>query len=73
MSRAMNLSISENDAVAKCAELGVEISVVEPLPEGGVHIVCRTQVGADTLRLKAKANLIEKPVKRSAFYQARQW
>lgn len=73
MSRAMNLSISEEEAVAKCAQLGVQISVVEPLPAGGVHIVCTTQDGADTLRLKAKATLIDGPVKRSAFYQARQW
>ncbi|HEX7820588.1 MAG TPA: hypothetical protein VF463_08210 [Sphingobium sp.] len=73
MSRALNLTISEEEAVTKCSELGVEISVVEPLPEGGVHIVCRTLAGADLLRLKAKAKLIAGPVKRSAFYQARQW
>ncbi len=73
MSRAVNLSISETEATTKCADLNVDISVMEPLPDGGVHIVCRTLEGADILRLKAKASLMAGPVKRSAFYQARQW
>jgi len=71
MSRATNLSMTEAEAVAKCNALGVSISVVEPLPAGGVRLVCSTMAGAEILRGKCKKQIIHTPVVRTAFWESR--
>ena len=70
MSRAMNLSLSEAQVQAFCTKSGVSISAMEPLPEGGCHLVCTTGSGADEIRMKLKNYVITKPVKRVPFYRS---
>lgn len=71
MSRAINLSMPEAGVVASCLKAGVSISAIEVLPSGGTHLVCTTGDGAETMRVKLKAHLIEGRVKRFAFASVR--
>lgn len=70
MSRAINLTMTEADVITKCRDLSIQISALEILPAGGVHLVCTTSEGAFTVRHKFKDKVITGKVKRSAFYQA---
>jgi hypothetical protein len=70
MSRAMNLSLSEAQVRTLCGKSCVSISAMEPLPQGGCHLVCTTGAGADEIGLELKKYLITTPVKRFAFYRA---
>ena len=65
----MNLSLSEAEVQSACAQAGIRISAIEPLPQSGTHVVCLTSEGADALRLKLGKHLIEGKVKRFAFYR----
>lgn len=58
MSRAMQLAMSEKEARSFCAKENVGVSVVEPLPGGGVRLVCNSATGAEILRQKAKAKIM---------------
>ncbi|MEY4238686.1 MAG: hypothetical protein RL339_1287 [Pseudomonadota bacterium] len=69
MSRAMNLSLSEAEVTTACEKANIRISAIEPLPQAGTHVVCRTIEGADELRAKLGKHLIEGKVKRFAFYR----
>ena len=71
MSRATNLTMTEGEVIAKCDALGVRISVVEPLPSGGVRLVCSTMAGAEILRDKCRKQIIHTPVVRTAFWESR--
>ncbi|EIZ78680.1 hypothetical protein WSK_2728 [Novosphingobium sp. Rr 2-17] len=71
MSRAMNLNLPEAEVVAMCEKLKVSISAIEPLPSGGTHLVCVLGDGADVVRKKLKAHLVEGTVRRFPFYRAR--
>ena len=70
MSRAMNLSLPEANVLQRCAESGVSVSALEPLPSGGTHLVCTTSQGADEMRLRLADNLITGRVPRHPFYRA---
>lgn len=59
MSRAMLLSMSEADVVAKCLEAKVGVSAIERLLSGGVRLVCMSGAGADLIRKKLKSHLIQ--------------
>ena len=48
MSRMLLLSMSERDAVAKCADAKVGVSAIEKLTSGGVRLVCMSSAGAET-------------------------
>jgi len=67
----MNLSLSEANVLQRCAESGVSVSAIEPLPSGGTHLVCTTSEGADEMRLRLASNLITGRVPRYPFYRAR--
>ncbi len=71
MSRAINLSMPEAGVVASCAKAGVSISAIEALPSGGTHLVCTTAEGAELMRGRLKAHVIEGRVKRFAFASVR--
>ena len=71
MSRAINLALPESNVKARCAESGVSISAIEPLPSGGTHLVCTTSEGANEMRLRLANHLIEGVVRRFPFYRAR--
>jgi hypothetical protein len=64
----MNLSMPEADVVAACEKAGVSISAIEPLPQGGTHLVCTISEGSDEMRRKLKSHLIEGRVKRFPFF-----
>lgn len=69
MSRAINLRMSEAQVTAQFADLKVAISAIEALPVEGTHVVCLTSEGAELIRRKLKAHLIEGKVKRFAYYR----
>lgn len=58
MSRMLLLSMSERDAVAKCADANVGVSAIEKLTSGGVRLVCMSSHGAETMRKALKKHLI---------------
>jgi hypothetical protein len=59
MSRVILLSMSEGEAVAKCLEAKVGVSAIERLVSGGVRLVCMSSDGAQTIRKKLKARVID--------------
>ena len=67
MSRAMNLAITEEAALAHCRSRGIGISALEPLPNGGIRLVCMSNEGADLLRRKFKRDLMAGDTPRTAF------
>ena len=67
----MNVTLPEADVVAMCEKFAVSISAIEPLPSGGTHLVCTRSEGAEQMRLKMKAHLVEGAVRRFPFYRAR--
>lgn len=71
MSRAMNVNLTQAEVVAKSAAANAIISAIETLPSGGTHVVYRISDGATTMREKFRKNLIDGPVKRSAFTSVR--
>ena len=64
MSRALNVSLSEAEVLAKCNNQAVGVSAIESLPEGGVRLVCMSSDGADLMRRKFKSHLIKGEVAR---------
>ncbi len=71
MSRAMNVSMPQAGVLASCTKAGVSVSAVEELPSGGTHLVCTTGEGAEEMRGRLKAHLIQGRVKRFAFASVR--
>ncbi|EJL35269.1 hypothetical protein [Novosphingobium sp. AP12] len=71
MSRAMNVNLPEAEVVALCEKFAVSISAIEPLPSGGTHLVCTRSEGAEEMRVKMKAHIVEGVVRRFPFYRAR--
>lgn len=71
MSRAINLSLGETEAMAKCLSAKVGVSAIERLPSGGVRLVCMSMDGAERLRRTLKSHLIKGEVVRS-HYRPRQ-
>ena len=59
MSRVVLLSMSEGETVAKCLENKVGVSAIERLTSGGVRLVCMSSHGAQFIRKKLKAHVIE--------------
>ena len=58
MSRAMQLAMSESEALARCLAAKVGVSAIESLPGGGVRLVCKSVDGAELIRRKLKPKLI---------------
>ena len=65
--RAINLSLPEQEVVDRCARKGIAISAMEPLPAGGTHLVCVTIEGADEARVLFKSAIIAGAVRRFPF------
>jgi hypothetical protein len=59
MSRVVLLSMAESEAVEKCLKAKVGVSAIERLASGGVRLVCMSSDGAQSLRKKLKAHIIE--------------
>jgi hypothetical protein len=64
MSRAILLSMSEADVIAKCRAADVGVSAIERLPAGGVRLVCMSGSGAEIIRKKLKGQLMKGEVSR---------
>jgi hypothetical protein len=64
MSRAILLSMTEADVIAKCRDASVGVSVIERLPAGGVRLVCMSGTGAELIRKKLKSQLMKGEVSR---------
>lgn len=58
MTRAMQVAMSEQEVIAKCLAESVSVSAIEPLPSGGVRLVCSSVHGAEVMRLKFKSKII---------------
>lgn len=71
MTRAVNMNINMDAAISLCGRLEINISAIEPLDSGGTRVVLTNSEGAVKLSRSAKAHIIEGPVVRSRFYQAR--
>lgn len=67
MSRAMNLSLTEDVVVRHCRNAQIGISALEALPSGGVRLVCSSGTGAAELRAKLRRHVIDDDVERTAF------
>jgi hypothetical protein len=64
MSRVINLTLDEGVVVIRCLSEKVAISAIEPLPQGGVRLVCMGNEGAELIRKKLKRYIIEGDVPR---------
>lgn len=64
MNRAVHLAMSEADAVRHCHTKDIDISVIEPLPDGGIRLVCSSSYGAETIRSQLKRKLMTDDVRR---------
>jgi hypothetical protein len=67
MTRMLLLSMTERDAIAKCADAKVGVSALEKLASGGVRLVCMSSAGAETMRKTLKKQLISGAVVRERF------
>jgi len=64
MSRAVFLSLSEDEVRARCVAEKVGVSAIERLPGGGVRVVCKSVEGAEIIRRKLKSRLIDETATR---------
>jgi len=64
MSRVLLVALDEGQVVAGCLAENVGISTIEPLPSGGVRLVCNSMDGAARMTRKFKPHLIEGVVTR---------
>ena len=71
MSRAIHLSMTESQARDHCTAKSIGVSVIEPLPDGGVRLVCNSSEGAALIRKRLKKELITGAVRRNAHGRAR--
>ena len=67
MSRVVNLSLDEGVVVIRCHSEKVAISAIEPLPQGGVRLVCMGNEGAERIRKKLKRYIIDGDVERKRY------
>ena len=65
MSREIFLSMSEREVLASCTKEKVGISVIEPLPNGGIRLVCNNGDDAVMLRRKLKSKVMTGNVERA--------
>jgi hypothetical protein len=64
MTRALYVSLDESDVISRCHAKKVGVSAIEPLPEGGVRLVCMSVGGAETMRSALRLHMIKEEVTR---------
>ena len=64
MSRVLFLTLDEGVVSIRCLAEDVGISAIEPLPSGGVRLVCMSSAGAEHMRKKFKPYVIKNEVVR---------
>jgi len=67
MSRALFVSLTEDQVIARCKAEDVGISALERLPAGGTRLVCMSSDGAALMTRKLKTSLIANTAKRAPF------
>jgi hypothetical protein len=68
MSRAIRIALPAGEVRALIARRGVSVRTIEPLPEGGAHVLCATRDGADEIRLTLADRIIAGPAGRLPLY-----
>lgn len=69
--RAVNISATPAEVMAMCARQATTVSAIEPLPDGGTHVVLVTMDGADTIRHAFKDKLLPRNTRRTPFRSER--
>ena len=59
MSRTIYLKMDESKVVAQCQKDQVGVSAIEPLPSGGVRLVCMSSEGAQRIRASLKTRVMD--------------
>lgn len=59
MSRVIFLGLDEGMVVIRCLSEKVGVSAIEPLPGGGVRLVCNSSDGAALIRRKLRAYVMD--------------
>ena len=54
----MQLAMSEQEVLDLCAREKIAVSTIEPLPAGGIRLVCSSVRGAEAVREKAKSKIV---------------
>lgn len=67
MTRAINVTASEDDVMTRCAEHGVSVSSIETLASGGTRVVLNTGEAAAAMRRIFRKELLTGEVKRTPF------
>jgi hypothetical protein len=67
LSRALNLALSESTVLRHCREHSIGVSAIEPLPDGGVRLVCMSSEGAADIRSTFNSKVIDGDVRREKF------
>jgi len=70
MSRAMNLTSTQDEVTAACRSLNIATTAIEALIPSGTRVVCKTSEGALALRNKLKSAVITGAVTRSPRFVA---
>ena len=71
MSRVVSIDATPEAVTAICDNLGIAISVIEPLPAGGTRLILNNSIDADKIRRDMKAKLIAGDSVRSPLYVSR--
>lgn len=58
MNRSVSLRAAEGDVLDLCRAQGVALFSTERLPRGGTRIFCKTNEGADEVRLRFRGHLL---------------
>ena len=72
ITRAMNVSLDEQQVLKLCETNALRISAIEPLVSGGTHLVLVTIEEADQARYLMRKEIITGSVKRTPFIYSRQ-
>lgn len=72
ITRAMNVSLDEQQVLSLCQANSLRISAIEPLISGGTHLVLVTIEEADQARYVMREAIVTGRVKRAPFMQSRQ-
>ena len=71
MSRTVNLALTQPEVEKHCRTKKVDVSLIEPLPGGGVRLVCSSSAGAEKIRSTLRSKLIHGDVQRTEFGMTR--
>jgi len=65
--RAINIGAGTAEVLKVCARKATPVSAIEPLPDGGTHVVLVTLADADTIRRPFRGKLLARNTRRTPF------